>query len=99
MSQEDFMIIGSFHNGPLSAVRFVGVVGLVLYYALILYAALFGWRLIRTSERSDFYPLALFVSLALIWEPLNFTFVFGGYDGGLPNTIFGVGMLKMIHNS
>jgi hypothetical protein len=99
MSQEDFMIIGSFHNGPLSAVRFVGVVGLVLYYALILYAALFGWRLIRTSERSDFYPLALFVSLALIWEPLNFTFVFGGYDGGLPNTVFGVGMLKMIHNS
>ena len=27
MQQEDFMIIGAFHNGPLSAIRFVGVVG------------------------------------------------------------------------
>ena len=30
ISQEDSMIIGSFHNGPLSAVRFVGIVGMLL---------------------------------------------------------------------
>jgi hypothetical protein len=97
--QEDSMIIGAFHSGPLSAIRFVGVVGLVLYYALLIYSAVYGWRLIRALEGSDFYPLALFASLALIWEPIKYTFVFGGYDSALPSTIFGVGMLKMIHNS
>ena len=99
MSQEDSMIIGAFHNGPLSTIRFVGVVGLVLYYALIIYTAIYAWRLIRASGDFDYYPLALFVGLPLIWEPFNYTLVFGGYDSGLPNTIFGIGMLKMIHNS
>src|SRR4051812_48345435 len=45
LTQEDFMIIGSFHNGPLSAIRFVGVVGLVLYYLLLIYAAVYASRL------------------------------------------------------
>ena len=30
IGQEDSMIIGSFHNGPLSAIRFVGIVGMIL---------------------------------------------------------------------
>ena len=99
MSQEDFMLIGAFHNGPLSAIRFVGVVGMLLYYTLLIYTGVYGWRLIRASEGSAFYPLAMFVSLAFIWEPVNYTFIFGAYDSGLPNAIFGVGMLKMVHNS
>jgi hypothetical protein len=99
ISQEDFMLIGAFHNGPLSTVRFVGAVGLLLYYVLLIYLAMYAWRLIRAAEGTDIYPLALFAGLALIWEPINYTLVFGGYDSGFPNTIFGVGMLKMINNS
>lgn len=99
VSQEDFMIIGAFHNGPLSTIRFVGAVGLLLYYLLLIYLAMVAWRLIRAAERTDFYRLALFVGLALIWEPFNYTFIFGSYDASLPNSIFGVGMLKMIGNS
>jgi hypothetical protein len=97
--QEYFMIIGAFHNGPLSAIRFVGVVGLTLYYALLIYCAVFAVHLIRLAQGSSLSALAFFIGLPLIWEPLNYTFVFGGYDSGLPNTIFAVGMLKMIANS
>jgi len=99
MSQEDFMLIGSFHNGPLSAMRFVGAVGFILYYALIVVVALYAARLIRAAEGTDFYPLALFIGLALIWEPINYVLIFGAYDSGIPNTIFSLGMLKMIDNS
>jgi hypothetical protein len=99
MSQEDFMIIGAFHNGPLSAVRFVGIVGLILYYALLIYSVIFAWRLIRACEGSEFYSLAMFTSLGIIWEPFNYTFVFGSFDAGLPSTIFAVGMLKLVQNS
>ena len=56
IGQEDSMIIGSFHNGPLSAVRFVGIVGLLLYYALMIYSAVFAWRLIRAAEGSAYFP-------------------------------------------
>ncbi len=99
ITQEDSMIIGAFHNGPLSAIRFVGFVGLILYYALLVYLAIYAARIIRAAEDTRFYPLALFVGLILIWEPINYTLVFGAYDSGLPNTIFAVGMLKMISNS
>jgi hypothetical protein len=99
MGQEDSMIIGSFHSGPLSAVRFVGIVGLLLYYALLIYAAIYSWRVIRSSKGTDFFPLALFIGLRAIWEPFNYTLIFGAYDSGLPETLFTIGMLKMIHNS
>ena len=98
-SQEDSLIVGAFHNGPLSAIRFVGIVGLILYYSLLIYCAVYAWRLIRSAQDSQFSAIAFFVGLPLIWEPFNYTFIFGGYDSGLPNTIFAVGMLKMIHNS
>ncbi len=99
MAQEDFMIIGAFHNGPLSAIRFAGIVGLVLYYVLLIYSARYAWRLIRASKGTGFFPLALFFGLPIIWEPVNYTLVFGAYDSGLPEALFNVGMLKMIHNS
>ena len=99
ITQEDSMIIGSFHNGPLSAVRFVGIVGLVLYYILLIYSAVYAWRLIRTAKGSDFFPLALFIGLEIIWEPFNYTLVFGAFDSGFPNALFNAGMLKLIYNS
>ncbi|HEY4285256.1 MAG TPA: hypothetical protein VGM62_19510 [Chthoniobacterales bacterium] len=99
LSQEDSMIIGAFHNGPLSTIRFVGAVGLILYYSLLVYVAMYAARLIRSCAPTSFYPLALFVSLPLIWEPFNYVFIFGAYDSGFPNTIFAIGMLKMIQNS
>jgi len=99
VGQEDSMIIGSFHNGPLSAVRFVGIVGLLLYSTLIIYSAVYAWRLIRETDGTDFFLLALFIGLAIIWEPINYTFIFGAFDSGLPNALFNVGMLKMLHNS
>jgi hypothetical protein len=99
LSQEDSMIIGAFHNGPLSTIRFVGAVGLVLYYSLLIYVAIYAARTIRASEKTSFYPLALFIGMILIWEPINFVFIFGAYDSGFPNTIFAIGMLKMIQNS
>src|SRR5207237_2883442 len=93
------MLIEAFHTGSLSAVRFVGIVGMCLYYVFLIYSAVFAWRLIRACEGSEFYPLAMFSSLALIWEPLNYTFVFGGYDSGVPSAIFAAGMLKLVKNS
>ena len=99
ISQEDSMIIGAFHNGPLSAIRFVGIVGLIFYYALLIYSMVYAWRLIRQTQGTDFFPIALFIGLEIIWEPFTYTLVFGAFDSGLPNALFNAGMLKVIYNS
>ena len=94
--QENALIQGAFHSGPLSAVRYVGVVGLTLYILLLVVAAGYAWRLIVISHGTDFFPLALFVGIPATYEPLQYIFIFGAFDSGFPNTLFVCGMLKLL---
>jgi len=98
-NQEAFLVQGAFHSGPLSAVRYVGVVGLVFYLTLLVAAAIYSWKLIRRTQDTDYFPLALFVGLTAIYEPIQYTLIFGGFDSGFPTTLFVCGMLKLISKS
>jgi hypothetical protein len=93
--QESFMIIGDFHSGPISAIRYVGWVGLALYLILLLAAAFYAWRLIKAAGSTPFFPLTLFIGLPIIYEPIKYLFVFGEYDKGFPETIFFCAMLQL----
>jgi O-antigen ligase len=94
--QESQLIQGTFHSGPISAIRFVGYVGLVLYLVLSFVAAFYAWRLIRTTAATSFFPLALFIGISVIYGPIEYIFVFGGYESGFPRTIFLCGMLRLL---
>jgi hypothetical protein len=97
--QEGSLIAGAYHSGPLSAIRYVGVVGLILYLSLLIATAVYGWKIIRRSQRTDYFPLALIVGIPAIYEPWNYVFIFGGFDSGFPNTLFLCGMLKLLSNA
>lgn len=94
--QEDFLIQGAYHSGPLSAVRYVGAVGLFLYMALLVGAAIYSWRIIQRSKQTDYFPVALLFGIPAIYEPFQYVLVFGGFDSGFPNMLFVCGMLKII---
>jgi hypothetical protein len=98
-SQEVFMIQGAFHSGPISAIRFVGVVGLALYLALILYLAVRGFGILRATAGSPYFPIAMMAALPAIYEPLQYVLIFGAYDSGLPTTLFTCGLFKLIENN
>jgi energy-coupling factor transporter transmembrane protein EcfT len=78
--RESFLITGSFHNGPLSSVKYIGVVVLCLYYPLMCYMALYAWRLCKRARNTKAFSLALFVGIPIIYEPFNFGVVFGALD-------------------
>jgi len=96
--RENFMLTGSFHNGPVSTIRYVGIVGFVLYYPLLCYMALAAWRLCRRAYGTTAFPLALFFGIPMIYEPFNYIFVFGGFDGSISQTLFWAGLLNMTSN-
>jgi hypothetical protein len=98
-SQEVFMIQGAFHSGPISAIRFVGVVGLTLYLALMFYLAVRGFGILRTTAGSPYFPIAMMAVLPALYEPFQYLFVFGAYDSGLPTTLFTCGLFKLIENN
>ncbi len=93
--RESFMITGTFHSGPLSAIKYVGVVGLALYYPLMCYMAFLAWQLCRRARGTKAFTLALFVGIPIIYEPFNFVVIFGGFDSNYPQLLFWAGLLNM----
>ncbi len=93
--REGTMLLGSFHNGPLSTIKFIGIVGLALYYPLMCYMAVVAWRLCKRAIGTKAFTLALFVGIPIIYEPFNFVFVFGGLDSNYPQLLFWAGLLNM----
>jgi len=98
-AQESTMITGGVHSGPLSTIRVAGYVGLVIFLILTFQIASLAVRLIRRAEGTSLEPMAFFIGLPLIYEPFNFIFIFGGFDASLPQTVFSLGLLKMLENT
>ena len=75
---------GAFHNGPLTTIRVVGVVGLLLLYAFMIALAVTAWRLVDRARGSPLFAVAVFLAILLVWKPLHFTFIFGAYNVDMP---------------
>jgi hypothetical protein len=93
--RENFMITGSFHSGPLSSIKFIGIVGLLLYFPVMCYMALLAWRLCKRALGTRAFSLSLLVGIPIIYEPFNFVFIFGALDSGYPQLLFWAGLLNM----
>jgi hypothetical protein len=91
-----FTLTGSFHNGPLTSIRYVGVPGLVLFYILMIAAAIYGVKYHGICRGSILEPATIFVTLQLVWVPLEFTFIFGAYDWQVPDHILLIALLLLI---
>ena len=97
--QDYFMITGDYHSGPVSAIRFVGYLGLALFTALLIANARFAWKIIKSAKKTTFFPLALFSGIVAIYHPVCFWFIFGGYGGDFIQAISTLGMLNLIDRS
>lgn len=93
---EWFDITGGYHNGPLSTIRYAGVLGLILFYALMIAGAIYSTECVRRCRGTPLFPVAVFLAIQLIWWPIQFTFVFGGYDSAVPEQFFLVGLLCLV---
>jgi hypothetical protein len=96
--RENFMITGTFHSGPLSTIKYIGVVGLALYYPLLCYMAVLAWRLCLRARGTKVFSLALFVCIPVIYEAFNFVVVFGALELSYPKTLFWAGLMNMTQN-
>jgi hypothetical protein len=89
-------VTGSLHSGPLTAIRYVGVVGLLLFYALAITSAVSACRCVRRCSGTMLQPVAMYLAIQLIWFPINYTLIFGAYNGDMPQLIFLAGLLRVV---
>ena len=99
-AQEAFMVNGDFHNGPLTTVRCMGLVGLVLLFLPLLIATgFYAYRMIIKSAGTPFQTCALFFGIGAMTTPIFFLFVFGDFKSDIVNALFCIGMINMIRGS
>ena len=96
--REQFMITGTLHSGPLSTIKFIGFVGFVLYFSLLVYMSVTGWRLCRRAYGTKAFSLALFVGIPIIYEPIHFVAIFGALELSYVKTLFYAGLMNMAEN-
>lgn len=89
------LVTGAFHSGPISAIRFVGAFGLLIFLIFLIACARFAWSVIIKSKGTPFFPLALFIGTAMIYKPFAYVFIFGGFDGDFPESIMYLAFLNL----
>jgi hypothetical protein len=89
-------VTGSYHSGPLTTIRYVGVVGLLLFYLLAITAAVYACRCVQKCKGTVLQPVTIFLAIQLVWFPINFTFIFGAYNVDMPQLIFLVALVRLV---
>lgn len=97
--QEAAMLIGAVHSGPVSAIKFVGFVGWFLYSALTIAMAVYAFRIVRRAQTTPLFGTSMFLCIPVIYDPIGYNFVFGGFDSSFPNTLYYLGTLKLLNNA
>jgi len=98
-AQENLMISGGVHSGPISTIRYVGYVGLAIFLVLLVLLSVRAARLIRRAQGTPFFPLALSFGMGTVLMPFSFIFIFGAFESDLPAVILTVGFQRLLENS
>lgn len=97
--QENFMISGQVHSGPISAIRYVGYVGLGLLLLILIAISMYAWKLMWVAREGPYKILGFFLCAPVIVNSIAYVFIFGAFESFMPMVLFQLGMLRVLHNS
>lgn len=89
---------GDYHSGPIQTIRVVGYLGLAILMLTQFRLAVHAHRQIKRCRNTEWYPLALFVGIPLIWSPIFFVFVFGSFEIACTIIFLGAAWVKILEN-
>lgn len=93
---ESMSVVGSFHSGPLTTIRYAGIWGLLLLYVLMISSAVWAVRYVGLCRDGPLMPLTIYLAIQLVWIPIHFTLIFGSYNVDLPQQIFLCGLVRLV---
>ena len=96
IQQENMMLTGGYHSGPVQTIRTIGYVGLFVLLAAMIRLAVHAHREIQRCRDTEWFPAALFFGIPLVMNPIYFVFIFGTFDEGVKDLFFGIAMIKLM---
>jgi hypothetical protein len=97
--RESILASGDYHSGPVSTIRVVGYVGLVILILFQIRLGVHAHRQIMRCRGTEWYPLALLIGIPIIWSPVFFHFVFGDFRAEIIVLLMGVGMMRILEKT
>jgi hypothetical protein len=97
--RESILLSGDYHSGPVQTIRVIGYVGLLLLLIAQVRLAVHAHRQIIRCRNSEWFPVALFIGIPLIWNPVFFVFIFGDFKGAATTLLLGGAMVRLLENN
>ena len=97
--QEQMMILGTYHSGPVHSIRMTGYLGLLILVLAMVRLAVHTHRQIMRCKGTEWSPVALFFGIPLISQPFFFIFVFGEYHTAVASTLMGMAMIRLMERN
>ncbi len=99
VSQLFFIMTGTVHSGPLSLLRYVGYVGGVLFFSLLVYLGVNTHRLIKRAMGTPYQFAALTFGVPIVILPFSFVLIYGALESDFPLAAISLGMLNMMNRA
>ena len=99
VQQENMMITGGYHSGPVHTIRTIGYVGLAVLLSAMIRLAVHAHRQIIRCRNTEWFGVALFVCLPLIVFPIFWTFIFGEFQKGFASVAIGIGFVRLLERN
>jgi len=93
------MVSGQYHNGPLSAIRVAGYVGLGMLLVLMMATAVYAVRCVRVCRGTILQSVAILLAIQSVWAPFHYVLLFGAYESDFPNVVLRAGLVVLVINT
>lgn len=97
--QENMLINGSYHSGPVHTIRTVGYMGLAILIIAMIRVAVHAHRQILRCKGTEWFNLALFFNVPILVSPIFFVFIFGEFPTGVAATMMGIAWVRLLEKN
>ena len=97
--REAILSNGDYHSGPVQTIRTIGYVGLFFLLIAQVRLAVHAHRQIQRCRNTEWFPLALFIGIPLIYAPIFFVFIVGSFAQATAGIMLGYSMISLLERN
>ncbi|PAW67972.1 MAG: hypothetical protein B9S30_06510 [Verrucomicrobiia bacterium Tous-C5FEB] len=97
--REAILANGDYHSGPVSSIRVIGYIGLLVFLLAQIRLAVHAHHLITRYRHTEWFPLTLLIGIPIIILPLVFVFIFGSFKNAAPTFLISCGLVSILKNN
>ncbi len=99
LQQQSMMATGDYHSGPVSTIRTIGYLGLIVLLLAQIRLAMHAHRQIMRAKNTEWFPLTLLIGIPLIFHPVFYVFVVGSFANSSVVLLLGTAMVRILENN